>query len=74
MREIAQHQIDPRIPAQPDQSRVDAVGLIQLCAARHRNPASLPQLAGERADNEHSHNQPSSGAITEFEIKWNGLP
>ena len=58
--QVAQHQIDARIGAQPHQRGIGVVRLVELRAARDRDARRLAQFAGERADDQDAHRRSNS--------------
>ncbi len=61
VRQIAQHQIDAGIGAQPDKRRVGVVRLVQLRTARNGDARRLAEFAGQRTDDQNAHRPNSPG-------------
>ena len=55
VRQIAQHEVDAPVRAQPRQAGIGVIRLVELRAARDRDPRCLTEFASQRADDQNAH-------------------
>ena len=55
VRQIAQHEVDASVRAQARQAGIGVIRLVELRAARDRDPRGLAEFASQRADDQNAH-------------------